>query len=256
MAKKAIADDADAKEPAKKQKAQTEERQPTLEDRFAEFSSRYKWFVFVPLLIAIGIVVVLSIHSGQRKRLARNALEAFDMARTAPAFDAVAAQYPNTFAGRSALVQAADMLYDQGKHAEARKRYQAYLDTDPDPLLGMPVWMAIVQTYIAEKDYAKGISTCNAVLAEPGSEYVRMQAHYYKGYCHEMSGNAEEAMVEYGKVASRDQQGGPWYGPAQARLTELQRKTAAALREAAGVAGKTSDEMPELPDTTLETLDD
>jgi tetratricopeptide (TPR) repeat protein len=240
--------DADVKDAAKKQKAQIEERQPTLEDRFAEFSSRYKWFVFVPLLIAIGIVVVLSIHAGQRKRHSRNALEAFDTARTAAAFDAVATRYPSTFAGRNALVQAAEMLYDQGKYAEARQRYQAYLDTDPDPLLAMPVWMALVQTYIAEKDYAKGISTCDAALAEPGSQYARMQARYYKGYCYEMSGDAEQAMIEYGKVAAPEQRGQPWYGPAQDRLTELTRKTKA--------AGETGETMPEIPDTALGTISD
>jgi tetratricopeptide (TPR) repeat protein len=251
MAKKKTARGADAKGgadvkgPARKPEAQAEERRPTFEDRFAEFSARYKWYVFVPIAIAMVAVIVLAVVSGQHKRRARNALEAFGAARTAAEFNAVAKQYPRTFPGRNALVRAGDILYGQGEYAEARKHYEAYLNTDPDPVLAMPIWMAIVQTYVAEKDYAKGISTCDTILIQPGSEYVRMQALYYKGYCYEMSGDTERAMIEYGKVTLPDQQGRPWYWLADERRTDLERKTKAAEREAAettgGGAGTTGD---------------
>jgi len=254
MAKKKTAKGAETKGPATKQDAEAEERRPTLEDRFAEFSARYKWYVFVPILVGIVAVVVLTVHSETSKRQARNALEVFDAARTVADFDAVAKQYPRRFSGRMALVRAGELFFDQGKYAEARQRYQAYLDTDPDPLLAMPVWMALVQTYIAEKDYAKGVSTCDVVLAQPGNEYVRMQALYYKGYCYELNGDTELAMVEYGKVTSTDRQPGPWYEPAGRRLADLRREARAA-EEAAGGPESGAGTMPELPGLGLDLND-
>jgi tetratricopeptide (TPR) repeat protein len=224
MAKKTAA----AAQPGpKKETAAAEERRPTAEDRFAEFSARYKWYFFVPILIAVGAAIVLGIAAQHRRSHQRAARAAYQAAGTLEQFEAVAAKYPDSFVGRRALVKAGDLLYNQGKYAEARDKYAAYLATKPDPALGMPVRMAVVQTYIAEKDYAAAIGMCKEILGTKGREFVETQAIYYMGYCHELSGDLEAAKVEYQKIGSASETQGAWSMLAQQRLDELTRRIAA-----------------------------
>jgi len=200
---------------------------PTAEDRFAEFSARYKWWFFVPILAGIVIVIVLAVVSGQRTKRRQASLEAYETARTVEDYEAVAEAFPGTFAGDRALVEAGDLLFEQGQPAAARERYTAYLATDPDPALGMPVRTAIVQTYIAEKNYAGAIEACNAILETPGREFVEMQVLYSRAYCYEMRGELEAAKAEYLKVLQpgESQQGiGAWVVLAGKRQRELERK--------------------------------
>ena len=110
-----------AKQPA------AEERGPTIEDRFAEFSARYKWYIFVPLgLIVIAVIMfaVLTARANARERAATAALRT---AQTPADYEAVATQHPGTFSGRLALVRAGDQLFREGKYAEARAQYEAFL---------------------------------------------------------------------------------------------------------------------------------
>jgi tetratricopeptide (TPR) repeat protein len=212
--------------PGGKKSAPAEERRPTTEERFADFSARYKWFFFAPLLIAIAAVVVLAVVSGQHRNRRAASIEAYRAARRVEDFDAVAARYRGTFDGARSLVRAGDLLYSQGRYAEARERYEAYLATGPDPALGIPVRTAIVQTYIAQKDYAGAVAACKAILAAGGREYAQMQAMYYRGYALELSGDLKGAADEYGKVLDAQKQGGSsrWVGLAREHSREVARK--------------------------------
>ena len=49
-----------APRPGGKKNAADEERGPTTEERFAAFSARYKWYLFVPLLAAIVLALFVS----------------------------------------------------------------------------------------------------------------------------------------------------------------------------------------------------
>ncbi len=216
-----------APRPGASKKAPDEERGPTAEERFAAFSARYKWYLFVPLLAAIVLVVALAITSAHKRTLRRAVIEADRAARTVEDLDDMARRYRGTFLGDRALVRAADLLYDQGRYAEARRRYTAYLDTAPDPALGMPVRAALVQTYIAEHDYAAAIKACSDTLNQPGREFVEQQIIYYKAYALELSGDFEEAQNEYRKLTKAEPQEGRnprWAWLATEREQELNRK--------------------------------
>lgn len=208
-------------------KTSEEARRPTTEERFAEFSARYKWWVFVPILVGIVIVIVLAVSSGQRKKRLQASLDAYEAARTVEDYEAVAERFPGTFAGNRARARAGDLLLEQGKPAAARERYTAYLATNPDPALGMPVRTAVVQTYIAEENYAGAIEACNAILETPGRDVVEIQALYLRAYCYEMRGDLEAAKAEYLKVLQpreAQQGGGAWIVLAGKRQRELERK--------------------------------
>ncbi len=213
-----------APHPGGKKPAAAEVRGPTVEDRFAAFSARYKWHFFAPILVAIVAVTVLAIASAHRKSRERASLAASRAAGSIEELDAVALKYPGNFVGGRALVRAGDLLYGQGKYAEARAKYEAYLATKPDPVLGVLARTAIVQTYIAEQDYAGGIKACNEILGTEGRESVEMQAIYYKAYCYELSGDLKAAKVEYEKLTKGERQGGSWSLLAGQRLEEVSRK--------------------------------
>lgn len=217
-----------APRPGGKKDAADEERGPTTEERFAAFSARYKWYLFIPILAAIVLAIVLAIASAHKKTIRRAAIEADGAARAVEDLDAMARRYRGTFVGDRAHVRAADLLYDQGRYAEARERYTAYLDTGPDPALGMPVRAALVQTYIAEHDYAAAIKACDDTLDKPGREFVEQQVIYYKAYAFELSGDLEEAQNEYRKLltgADPEQGRSPkWAWLAREREEELNRK--------------------------------
>jgi len=216
-----------ALQPGGKKNVPDEERGPTAEERFAAFSARYKWYFFVPILVAIAVVVVLAVTSSHRRKWRQASADAYRSARSVEDFDAVARDYQGSFAGARALVSAGDLLYTQGRYAEARQRYADYLGTEPDPALGMPVRAAVVQTYIAEEDYEKAIAECEAILGEPGREYAEEQAMYYRAYAYELSGDLKAAEVEYKKLLlPHDERGGRprWSLLADERYREVSRK--------------------------------
>lgn len=226
--------------PGGKGGAPAEERGPTTEQRFADFSARYKWYLFAPLLIAIVVVVVLAVGSSQHRKRRLASIEAYRAARRVEDLDAVAERYRGTFAGARAFVSAGDLLYKQRRYAEARERYEAYLATNPEPALGMPVRTTIVQTYIAQKDYSGAVAECQAILGAPGREYAETQAMYYRAYALELSGDLKGASDEYSKLLDAQKQGGVssrWGGLAQERLGEVVRK----LKSESGNAKKDVD---------------
>lgn len=217
---------------ADREQPDTAERGPTTEERFAEFSARYQWHFIVPLLAAIVVVIVLAVGSSQRGKHRRASIAAFESAGSVEEYDAVAGEYGGTFVGARALVEAGDLLYEQGEYAEARRRYEAYLETDPDPALAMLAWTAIVQTYIADKDYAAGIKACEEALGSEqigpeARESAERQIFYYTAYCYELSGDLGTAKQWYEKLTKGPEAGGPWAMLADRRLDHVQGRLAA-----------------------------
>jgi tetratricopeptide (TPR) repeat protein len=209
-----------------KGKGPAEERGPRMEERFAAFSARYYRYFAVPIVAAIVVVIVLAIGSSQRVKRRRDSLAAFQRASTIAEFDAVARDYPRSFVGKRALAKAGDLLYEQGNYAEARRRYEAYLESTPDPALAVPVWTAVVQTYIAEEDYAGGIKTCEQILGSEslgarGRQMAERQVFYYTGYCYERSDDLSKAREWYNKLVTGEQPGGAWGLLARQRLDAL-----------------------------------
>ncbi|MBN1917403.1 MAG: tetratricopeptide repeat protein [Verrucomicrobia bacterium] len=198
----------------------TEERGPSIEDRFAEFSARYKWYLFAPLGILIVLVIVLAIRSGQTNAQRRAAAAALRTARTAAEFESVTAKYPATFAGRLALVRAGDQLFREGKYPEARAKYTDFLAAKPDPLLAIPVRASVVQTCIREKDYTAAIAECDLLAEADGRDFALHQAMYFKGYCYEQLGRLDDAKIWYEKAAPRPQN---QLGTQQAYYAAMQR---------------------------------
>ncbi len=202
---------------------------PTTEERFAAFSARYQWHFIVPLVAAIVVVIVLAVGSSQRSKRRRASLAAFESAGSIEEYDAVAGKYGGSFVAARALVEAGDLLYEQGDYAEARRRYEAYLETDPDPALAILAWTAIVQTYIADKDYAAGIKACEEALGseEIGPEarkIAQRQIFYYTAYCYELSGDLGTAREWYQKLTESQERGGPWTMLADRRLDGVQHR--------------------------------
>ena len=206
------------------------ERGPTTEERFAAFSARYKWYFFAPVLVLIAVVIVIAVVSGQRTTMLEASVEAGRTARTLEELDEVARQYAGTFAGDRALVCAGDLLYDEGRYAEARGRYQAYLERDPDPALGMLARATIVQTYLDEHDYAGAIEACDDAFGRHERESIENQLSYYKAYAYEMSGDAQKATQEYAKItqveSGRAGANTAWSRPARKRLIDIGRTPA------------------------------
>jgi len=224
MAKKTVADE--AQKPA--QQPTPEERGPTIEDRFAEFSARYKWYFIAPLAVIVIAAVALVIASSRNRAQSNAAEAAFRTAKTTADYETVAAQYPGTVSGRLALVRAADQLFRDGKYAEARAKYEAFLATRPDPLLAAPVRASVIQTYIREKNYTAAIEACNALLNAEGRQFAERQAMYYEAYCYEQLGQLGEAQTWYGKVAPpATSRADPvaqraWWRRGRERLSEVQ----------------------------------
>lgn len=206
-----------------------EEQGPRLEDRVAEFSSRYKWLFIVPIAVLAIVTIAVAVVSGQKRSQRKAALQEFRSAKTADGYEAVAEQYPATIPGKQALVRAGDLLYNEGKYAEARANYEAYLATDPHPILAIPVRTDVVQTYIREKNYEAALKECNAILAAEGRQFAERQARYYAGYCSEKLGRTKEAREWYqklteipeGRQLDRSIYMQPWRQMAQRRLSEL-----------------------------------
>jgi tetratricopeptide (TPR) repeat protein len=93
----------------------------------------------------------------------------------------------------------------------------------------MLAWTAIVQTYIAEKDYAAGIKACEAALGSEtigpeAREIAERQIFYYTAYCYELSGDIKSAKEWYEKLTKGDEAGGPWTLLADRRLADVQRR--------------------------------
>jgi len=213
--------------PTGKQDVPQQDQTPTTEERFVEFSSRYKWHFFAPILAAIVIVIVLAVVSAQHKRHVNASIEAWRTAHSVEDLDTLAREYPGTFSGDRALVKAGGLLFDQGKFDEARAKYTAYLETKPEPMLGILARAAIVQTYIGEQDYDAAIKACDDALASEGREYVETQITYWKGYAYEQSGDLEKAKEEYGKILptteAQAKAGGPWITLATERARTVSR---------------------------------
>ncbi len=214
---------------ADKEQPDTAERGLSTEERFAEFSARYQWYFIAPLVAAVVVVIVLAVGSSQRSKHRRASLGAFQSAGSVEEYDAVASEYGGSFVGARALVEAGDLLYKQGDYAEARRRYEAYLETDPDPALAMLARTAIVQTYIADTDYAAGIKACQEALGSEritpeAREIAKRQIFYYTAYCHELSDDLEAAKDWYEKLTTGQEAGGPWTMLASRRLVDVQRR--------------------------------
>jgi len=233
MAKKTAAASSQRKEKkggaADREQADAAERGPTTEERFAAFSARYQWYFIAPLVVAVVVVIVLAVGSSHRTKHRRASIGAFESAGSIEEYDAVAREYPKSFVGGRALVEAGDLLYDQGRYAEARGRYEAYLETGPDPALAMLSWTAIVQTYIAEKDYAAGIAACEEALGSEeigakGRAVAERQLLYYTAYCYELSGDLENANVWYKKLVKSQEGSNSWAMLADRRLEDVQRR--------------------------------
>jgi tetratricopeptide (TPR) repeat protein len=227
MAKKIAAE---TKQMAGKQPP-AEERGPTIEDRFAEFSARYKWYFIVPLVLVIALMIALVIGSGRARIHRKAAMTALRTAKTAADYETVAAEYPATFSGRLALVRAGDQLFRDGKYADARAKYEAFLASRPDPLLGIPVRTGVIQTYIRQKDYTAAIEACDGLLEADGRQFAEHQAMYYKAYCYEQLGQLKDAETWYKKVAPLPTSRADyavmqrsWWARGWQRLDEVQRR--------------------------------
>jgi tetratricopeptide (TPR) repeat protein len=234
-----------------------EERGPTIEDRFAEFSARYKWYFIAPIAAIIVVVIVLAIVSGHKHAQRKAALEALRTAKTTADYENVAKTYPGTFAGRQALVRAGEQLFREGKYAEARAEYESFLATRPDTLLAIPVRTAVVQTYIREGNYTAAIDACNALLDAEGRQYAERQAMFYIAFCYEKLGNDTEAKTWYEKVSPSPQNRWdtamerPWWALGWQRLNELRRRLEPKPRPPA--EARVIPRQPEAPERARQT---
>ena len=171
---------------------------PSKGEQYASWFLR-KWYWFVtPVVLVVVIFLVLGIRESYSRNLEDKAYERLRKAETASELMEVHNKYSQTNAGMSALQQAADQLYEEGKYSESRKLYQQYISKySGNPLLPW-IQNCVGFTLESEEKYDEAIAAYNNVLERhQGYIYLEDQLKFNIGRCHEMKGDVEIAKSYY-----------------------------------------------------------
>ncbi len=112
-------------------------------------------------------------------------------------FQAVADEYGSFMSGERALLYTAHILYKQGKHEEALKRYELLLDSSlAERGLREMIEYHIAMTRLSLKDYDGAVSLFKEMAKDTSSPYCR-EASAAVADIYEAMGKRKEAVLAY-----------------------------------------------------------
>ncbi len=157
--------------------------------RYATFFSRNKWRIVGAVCLAVAVVMVIGLVQYSHKRNEAKAFEAHLKAETPKDYQRVAEEFPGTFQGGMSLIDAGTLLFEEGKFAEARKLYLRFLEENRESPMRAWANNLVGATFEAEKKYDRAIEYYRKAEA---SDWLKFQAKFNIGRCHELKGDAEE----------------------------------------------------------------
>ncbi len=160
----------------------------------------------------LGLIVVVIAVAIVWKHRARAALEEASSAVLAvrvkagetnamsvDALLAAAQNHPGTQAAAQALVLAGRELFNQGKYADARAKFESVANNNSSPLQGIGLYGAAA-CYDAENKMKEALAAYDGVIAAPTGAAFANQARLAKARVHESMNQPKEAIALYDVV--------------------------------------------------------
>jgi TolA-binding protein len=186
-----------------------EEQQPEADLSIAFLT----WFEENKRLIAIGFglvsaAVVVGIVNRNIKDSAERSANAAMFAVLAPgaksvsadALAKVAADHSGTKAAERAQLLAAAQLFEEGRHADAQKAFEAFDASYPDSALASTAVLGIAAALDAQNKTAEAISAYAAFISRFQDDALLTDARLSKARVHEAVGQFKEALALYDEL--------------------------------------------------------
>ncbi|HTV40903.1 MAG TPA: tetratricopeptide repeat protein [Candidatus Sulfotelmatobacter sp.] len=136
----------------------------------------------------------------------------------------VASDYPNTPAGERALLQAATIMFTQGKYPDSQHYFQQYLDTHPDGQFSGIAALGVAKSLEAEGKINDAEGAYNHVINDFATDGQSVnRARFCLALLNLQQGRYQDAFSLFQTVYQADQYG-PLGGEARNYLVELQSK--------------------------------
>jgi tetratricopeptide (TPR) repeat protein len=210
-----------------KEKAPQEVKESEL-FRYAAFFVRHKWRIAGAAALIAAVLVVIGLVQASQKRSIERAFQARLTSETPKELQQVGKDFPRTFDGSVSLIEAGNLLFKEGKFADARKLYLKFLEDYRDSRFRSWVYNLMGATFEAEAKYDEAIRYYRRAEASP---WVRMQAKLNIGRCYEQKGDFERARTYYRQLTETapSAPGTPpaqtsWRREAQERMNFLREK--------------------------------
>ncbi len=192
------------------------------------------------IVITVAVAVILFIWyfiTTQREQKAINAGLAYTklqlnmppnptVQQVTDAYQKVATEYAGTLAAERAQLQAATVLFDAGRYADAQAIYQKFFTANNDSSLAAAAELGVAASLESQNKLDLAVAEYRALTtAYPGSPEA-LPAKFALGRVSELQGKLTEAASYYQEVA-RSQLAGSLASEAAQRLAQLQIKNAA-----------------------------
>lgn len=158
------------------------------------------------IVVAVGVVIVWKHQAQVRIEEASSALFAVRAkagetnALSVDALVAVSQQHSGSPVAAQALVLAGRELFNQGKYAEARAKFEAVANDGSSPLQGIGLY-GVAACFDAENKLNESLSAYSGVIAAPSGAAFAQQARIAKARVHEALKQYKEALALYDEVS-------------------------------------------------------
>ncbi len=204
----------------------------------------WPWFeanrkrLIVTAVAAGAILLIWYFITTQREQKAINAGQAFTTLQltlppsstaqqVAEDFSQLASKYSGTLAGQRAQLQAASVLFDAGRYAEAQAQFDKFSGANPGSPLAAAARLGVAASLEAQDKLEEAATAYRAVISSYPESTEALPAKFSLGRVLELQGKLTEA-TSYYKEVTRSQLAGSLGQEAAQRLAQIQVKLAAA----------------------------
>ncbi|HEY3761686.1 MAG TPA: tetratricopeptide repeat protein [Verrucomicrobiae bacterium] len=168
-----------------------------------------------------------SVQHTQKETSAGNAMSQLLVSRTGESSDAylkIASDYSGTVAAQRATIQAAVLLFGQGKYTDAQAQFQKFIDGNPDSQFYIQALYGNAACLAAENKPQDAIAAYQHVINSSSAGPEVNSSKFAVGGIEESQGRLNDAVTYYEDVASADPSG-MLGAEARQRLMELHSQT-------------------------------
>ncbi len=138
----------------------------------------------------------------------------------------IAKKYAGTMAAQRAELQAASVMFDAGRYADAQKEFQAFLSANGDSTLAAAAQTGVAACLEAQGKLDDALTSYQTVVNRYPDSTTAIEAKYSCGRILELQGKLNEAVSSYQEVA-RSQLAGSLASVSAQRIALLRTKLAA-----------------------------
>jgi len=188
-----------------------------------DFLALHKTASAIALVLVAAAVLAVLAYWNHLKAYNRNALAAFEVAKTAEEYKGVAESYADSPVAPMALFARSRLLIDAKQYDEAEAALAALLASAPEHPLAPSAQALRAMVFEQQGKLEDAVRSYRELESRYPGSFVAPLALFNMGACQEEMGNLDEARKAYNAVVS-EHPDSPWKGEAERRLAAIGEK--------------------------------